>query len=116
MIDTADLVAERYGIPRARLDEYAFRSQQRTAAAQASGLYDEEIVPMETVMVVKDKETGEASKVCPPVWSWESSAGNHCTRICPSASVPGMAPAPAHAPAPEGILLHEARAGHPACR
>uniref|UniRef100_A0A6T2BDM9 acetyl-CoA C-acyltransferase n=1 Tax=Eutreptiella gymnastica TaxID=73025 RepID=A0A6T2BDM9_9EUGL len=63
MIDTADLVAERYGIPRARLDEYAFRSQQRTAAAQASGLYDEEIVPMETVMVVKDKETGEASKV-----------------------------------------------------
>jgi len=63
MIETADLVATRYGISRERQDEYSLRSQQRTAAAQQAGLYDEEIVPMETVMAVKDKATGEVSKV-----------------------------------------------------
>lgn len=62
MIDTADLVAKRYGISRERQDEYSLRSQQRTAAAQQAGLYDEEIVPMDTVMAVKDKATGEVSK------------------------------------------------------
>lgn len=63
MIDTADNVAERYNISRERLDSYALRSQQRTAAAQEKGFFDEEIVPMECVMKVKDKETGEVSKV-----------------------------------------------------
>ena len=63
MIDTADLVATRYGISRERLDEYALVSQQRTAKAQAAGLYDDEIVPMDVTMMVKDKETGEVSKV-----------------------------------------------------
>lgn len=63
MIDTADIVAKRYKVSRDRLDEYALLSQQRTAAAQAAGLYDDEIVPMKTVMAVKDKETGEVSKV-----------------------------------------------------
>jgi len=63
MIETAELVATRYGISRERQDEYSLRSQQRTAAAQQAGLYDEEIVPMETVMAVKDKATGEVSKV-----------------------------------------------------
>lgn len=63
MIDTADIVAKRYGVSRERLDAYALRSQQRTAKAQADGLYDEEIVPMDVTMVVKDKATGEVSKV-----------------------------------------------------
>lgn len=63
MIDTADLVAQRYGISRERQDEYSLRSQQRTAAAQKAGKFDDEIVPMETVMVVKNKETGEISKL-----------------------------------------------------
>jgi len=63
MIDTADIVAARYGISRERLDAYALISQQRTAAAQAAGLYDDEIVPMEVTMKVKDKVTGEVSKV-----------------------------------------------------
>lgn len=63
MIDTADLVAHRYKVPRARLDEYALLSQQRTAAAQKAGKFDHEIVPMETVMAVKNKETGEVTKV-----------------------------------------------------
>jgi len=63
MIDTADLVAKRYNISREAQDEYALVSQQRTAAAQAAGLYDDEIVPMKTVMAVKNKETGEVTKV-----------------------------------------------------
>ena len=62
MIDTADLVAKRYGVSREAQDAYALRSQQRTAAAQAAGLFDAEIVPMETVMAVKDKATGEVTK------------------------------------------------------
>ena len=63
MIETADLVAQRYGISRERQDEYSLESQRRTAAAQAAGLFDDEIVPMDTVMGVMDKETKEVSKV-----------------------------------------------------
>ncbi|MVO15002.1 acetyl-CoA C-acyltransferase [Parasedimentitalea huanghaiensis] len=61
MIETADVVAERYGITRAKQDEYGLRSQQRIAAAQEAGLFDDEIVPMQTTMAIKDKETGEIS-------------------------------------------------------
>jgi len=56
MIETAELVAERYGIARAAQDEFALRSQQRTAAAQRAGLFDGEIVPLETVKQLFDKE------------------------------------------------------------
>ncbi|MEM6462878.1 MAG: acetyl-CoA C-acyltransferase [Pseudomonadota bacterium] len=62
MIDTADIVAERYGISREAQDEYALSSQQRTAQAQEAGRYDDEIITFSTVMAVKDKETGEVSK------------------------------------------------------
>ena len=62
MIDTADIVAERYGISREAQDEYSFQSQQRTAAAQEAGLFDDEIVPLPTVKAVKNKETGEVTK------------------------------------------------------
>ncbi|HBS50533.1 MAG TPA: acetyl-CoA C-acyltransferase [Rhodobacteraceae bacterium] len=61
MIETADIVAERYGISREAQDEYGLRSQQRIAAAQEKGLFDDEIVPMQATMAVKDKETGEVS-------------------------------------------------------
>ncbi|MGR3760381.1 acetyl-CoA C-acyltransferase [Roseobacteraceae bacterium NS-SX3] len=61
MIETADIVAERYGISREDQDAYALRSQQRIAAAQAAGKFGDEIVPMQTTMAVKDKETGEVS-------------------------------------------------------
>ena len=61
MIETADIVAERYGISREEQDAYGLRSQQRIAAAQAAGKFDDEIVPMQTTMAVKDKETGEIS-------------------------------------------------------
>ena len=58
MIETADIVAERYGISRERQDEYALQSQQRIAAAQREGRLDREIVALETVKLVTDKDTG----------------------------------------------------------
>ncbi|HWT11619.1 MAG TPA: acetyl-CoA C-acyltransferase [Allosphingosinicella sp.] len=61
MISTAEVVGKRYSVSRERQDEYALRSQQRTAAAQAAGRFDEEIVPVTARMAVKDKETGETS-------------------------------------------------------
>jgi len=63
MIETADIVAKKYDISREYQDEYSLQSQQRTAAAQQAGLFDDEIVPMETKMKVIDKETGEESVV-----------------------------------------------------
>lgn len=56
MIETAELVAERYGISRTAQDEYALQSQQRTAAAQAAGAFDDEIVPLATTKRLFDKE------------------------------------------------------------
>ena len=61
MIETADIVADRYGISREEQDAYALRSQQRIAAAQDKGLFADEIVPMQVTMAVKDKATGEVS-------------------------------------------------------
>jgi acetyl-CoA C-acetyltransferase len=61
MVDTAEIVAKRYGISRDACDEYAFQSQQRTAAAQAAGLFDQEIVPLASKMALVDKETKEVS-------------------------------------------------------
>ena len=59
MIETADIVAARYGITREAQDEYALESQRRTAAAQQAGRFGHEIVPLPTVMAVTDKATGE---------------------------------------------------------
>jgi len=61
MIDTAEVVGKRYNVSRERCDEYALRSQQRTAAAQAAGRFDDEIIPVTAKMAVKNKETGEIS-------------------------------------------------------
>ncbi|SFH12104.1 acetyl-CoA C-acyltransferase [Sulfitobacter dubius] len=61
MIDTADIVAKRYGISREDQDAYGLRSQQLIAAAQEAGLFDDEIVPMQTTMGAQDKETKEIS-------------------------------------------------------
>ncbi|WP_427963889.1 acetyl-CoA C-acyltransferase [Altererythrobacter sp.] len=63
MLQTAETVSKRYGISRDVQDEYALQSQQRTAAAQEAGKFDDEIVPVTTTMMVKDKETGEVSSV-----------------------------------------------------
>ncbi|MBV7335231.1 acetyl-CoA C-acyltransferase [Chloroflexi bacterium TSY] len=59
MIDTAEVVSKRYGITRQTQDEYALESQMRTAAGQEAGYFDEEIVPLSTTMMKKDKATGD---------------------------------------------------------
>jgi acetyl-CoA C-acetyltransferase len=61
MLQTAEVVAARYGISRDAQDEYSLRSQQRTAAAQAAGKFDDEIVPMASKMLFMDKETKQQS-------------------------------------------------------
>ncbi len=63
MIDTADIVAKRYGLSREYQDEYSLESQRRTAAAQQAGKFADEIVPMKTKMKVVNKETKEESLV-----------------------------------------------------
>ena len=63
MIETADIVARRYGISRDAQDELGLQSQQRTAAAQEAGRFDQEIAPITVTMARKDKETGEVSEV-----------------------------------------------------
>ncbi|MFM2274003.1 MAG: hypothetical protein RL702_3068, partial [Pseudomonadota bacterium] len=62
MLQTAEIVAERYGISREAQDLYALSSQQRTAAAMEAGRFDQELVPVTCEMVVTDKATGERSK------------------------------------------------------
>ena len=62
MLETAENVASRYGISREQQDEYALQSQQRTAAAQEAGRFDQEIVELATVKLAKNKETGEVSE------------------------------------------------------
>jgi len=63
MIETADIVAKRYGVSREVQDEYALRSQLKIAAAQQAGIFKDEIVPLETKMKKVDKATGEESIV-----------------------------------------------------
>ena len=62
MIDTAEVVAERYGIGREAQDAYAVESQARTAAGQEAGRFDDEIVSLASVKIVTDKATGETSE------------------------------------------------------
>ncbi|MFA5970199.1 MAG: acetyl-CoA C-acyltransferase [Sphingomonas sp.] len=62
MLQTAEVVAARYGITRAQMDEYSFQSQQRTAAAQAAGRFDDEIVPVTAMMNIVNKETKEVAQ------------------------------------------------------
>jgi acetyl-CoA C-acetyltransferase len=83
MIETAEIVADRYGIAREAQDEYALRSQQRTAAAQQAGRFDDEIVAMRSVMSVTDRNTGETSQK--PV-TLEKDEGNR-----PDTSLDGLA-------------------------
>lgn len=59
MLDTAEIVASRYGIDREAQDAFAAQSHSRTAAAIAAGRFDAEIAPLETMKSVEDKATGE---------------------------------------------------------
>ena len=102
MIETAEVVSRRYQISRQAQDDYALRSQQRTAAAQEQGLFDEEIVPLSTIKLLYDKEGNvsgsesvtlgkdEGNRVdtsaqslakLPPVWkggTWASWGNSNC--------------------------------------
>ena len=62
MIQTADVVAERYNVSREAQDQLAYESQMRTAAAQAAGKLDDEIVPITVTQAFKNKETGEVTR------------------------------------------------------
>ena len=83
MIETAEIVAERYQVTRDAQDEYALQSQQRTAAAQAAGRLDREIAPLPSMMRVDNRETGEISYT--PV-TLEKDEGNR-----PSTTLPTLA-------------------------
>ena len=61
MLQTAEVVVERYGISREAQDEYALQSQQRTAAAQQAGTFDDEIVPITATRALKNRDSGEIS-------------------------------------------------------
>jgi acetyl-CoA C-acetyltransferase len=63
MIETADIVAQRYNVARDYQDEYSYNSQMRMAAAQENGLFEDEIVPMDTQMKLVDRETKEETIV-----------------------------------------------------
>ena len=62
MIETADYVAEKYGVSREAQDEYSLESQMRTAAAQNAGKFDDEIITTTSTKLVKHKETGEITE------------------------------------------------------
>jgi acetyl-CoA C-acetyltransferase len=62
MLQTAEVVAERYGVSRDAQDEYALSSQVRTAAAQEAGIFDDEIVSVTATKVVKNRDTGQESR------------------------------------------------------
>jgi len=62
MLETAEIVADRYGISREAQDEYALQSQQRTAQAQKEGRFSAEIAPMSTTMILVDKASGTTSE------------------------------------------------------
>ncbi len=83
MIETAEIVAERYQVTREAQDEYALLSQQRTAAAQTGGRLDQEIAPMPSVMLVENRDTGGVSHV--PV-TLDKDEGNR-----PSTTLAGLA-------------------------
>ncbi len=62
MLETAEVVSKRYNVSREQQDEFALQSQQRTAAAQQAGRFDDEIAPLPSTMLFTDKETGKQSK------------------------------------------------------
>ena len=62
MIDTAEVVSKRYNVSREAQDEYALQSQQRTAAGQQAGRFDDEIIPCTVTKLFTDKETGETTR------------------------------------------------------
>jgi acetyl-CoA C-acetyltransferase len=86
MIETADIVADRYQVSRESQDEYSLESQQRMAKAQSNGLFEDEIVPLTTKMKLVDRETKEETIVEKTV------TGDECNR--PDTTLEGLAKLP----------------------
>ena len=105
MIETADIVAQRYNVCREYQDEYSFTSQMRMAAAQENGLFDDEIVPMATKMKLVERETKEESIVDYVV------DGDECNR--PTTTLEGLAKLAARARRGQ---FHHRRQRQPAVR
>ena len=63
MLETAEVVGERYNMSREAQDAYSAESQARTAAAQQAGAFDDEIVPLKSTMKLQDKETGKVNEI-----------------------------------------------------
>ncbi len=80
MIETADIVAERYNVAREYQDEYSLESQLRMARAQENGLFVDEIVPMATKMKLVDSETKEETIVDYTVTGDECNRPHHAGR------------------------------------
>ena len=78
MIETAEIVGERYGVSREAQDEYSAQSQARTAAAQQAGAFDDEIVPLPSVMKLQNKETGEVNEIETTLIRMRVIVLNHC--------------------------------------
>lgn len=63
MVETAEVVAKRYGISRQAQDEYALQSQQRTHAAQQAGVFNDEIIPVKAMQIITDKVSGDSREI-----------------------------------------------------
>ena len=83
MIETADIVADRYNVSREYQDEYSYNSQMRMAAAQENGLFEDEIVALDTKIKLVDRETKEETIVDYTV------DGDECNR--PTTTMEGLA-------------------------
>ena len=86
MIETADIVAQRYNVSREYQDEYSYTSQMRMAAAQENGLFEDEIVPMETKMKLVDRETKEETMVPTRSTATSATVRRRRSRAWPSCS------------------------------
>ncbi len=118
MLQTAEVVAARYGIGRDRCDEYALQSQQRTAAAQAAGKFDDEIVPVTATMNVVNKETKEVTQKEVTLTKDEGNRADTTleglqgasTRCSPTAPSPRAMPASSPTAARPRVLMEESLA------
>ncbi len=99
MLQTAEVVYDRYGVSRESQDGYSLQSQQRTALAQSEGRFDQEIVPMESIKRVVDKETGAESFETVTLTQDEGNRPEHHTRRTSSRSSRSPVPMAASPPA-----------------
>ena len=86
MLQTAEVVAERYGVSRESQDEFALHLQQRTAAAQAAGRFDQEIVALPRVRRLSTRRLGEVSEQPVSLTRMRATGPRRLSTVCPSSS------------------------------